>query len=138
MNSVAMSVGAASVAVFALLANCSGTDAGVASDDAGTDATSSSSGGSDGGSGSETSPVSDSGPEDADGSATDGGSDASDASDGDAASQGDADECDAGLTKCGGQCVDTQTDSNNCHQCGDVCGTVREPGCPPWATVPWR
>ena len=29
--------------------------------------------------------------------------------------------CSRGLTCCSGQCVDTQTDNNNCGECGTVC-----------------
>jgi len=39
--------------------------------------------------------------------------------------------CDAGLISCGGQCVDTQTDPQNCGGCGDVCNTTCTAGvCP--------
>ena len=33
--------------------------------------------------------------------------------------------CAAGLTLCGGECVDTATDPQNCHGCGVDCGGVR-------------
>ena len=38
-----------------------------------------------------------------------------------AAVQGDASTCEAGLTDCGGACVDLQSDLNNCGACGEVC-----------------
>ena len=31
--------------------------------------------------------------------------------------------CPSGQTKCGDQCVDTQTDANNCGSCGNACAT---------------
>ena len=37
------------------------------------------------------------------------------------AAQGDASTCEAGLTDCGGVCVDLQSDMNNCGACGEVC-----------------
>jgi hypothetical protein len=39
--------------------------------------------------------------------------------------------CDAGTISCGGKCVDTQTDPNNCGGCGVVCNTQCTAGvCP--------
>ena len=39
--------------------------------------------------------------------------------------------CDGGLTSCGGKCVDTQSDANNCGGCGVVCNTQCTAGiCP--------
>ena len=32
--------------------------------------------------------------------------------------------CDGGQTSCGGKCVDTSTDMNNCGGCGVVCNTA--------------
>jgi hypothetical protein len=29
--------------------------------------------------------------------------------------------CDAGLSKCGGACVDTRSDAKNCGKCGKKC-----------------
>src|SRR5215207_2977236 len=37
------------------------------------------------------------------------------------AAQGDASACEAGLTDCGGICVDLQSDMNNCGACGEIC-----------------
>ena len=36
--------------------------------------------------------------------------------------------CAPGLTECNGECVDLQTDVNNCGQCGRVCNTGEECG----------
>ncbi len=38
-----------------------------------------------------------------------------------AAAQADASTCEAGLTDCGGVCVDLQSDMNNCGACGEIC-----------------
>ena len=37
------------------------------------------------------------------------------------AAQGDASACEAGLTDCGGVCVDLQSDMDNCGACGEIC-----------------
>jgi hypothetical protein len=68
----------------------------------------------------------------ASGDAKGGGADSGDAGTGNDSSGGDSAggdggtsdakvACDGGLTSCGGQCVDTKTDPNNCGGCGDVC-----------------
>jgi hypothetical protein len=33
-------------------------------------------------------------------------------------------QCYAGLSLCGGQCVNTKTDQNNCGKCGTKCGLL--------------
>ncbi len=50
---------------------------------------------------------------------------------GDAAADAPQISCDAGLTSCGGQCVDTSSDDKNCGGCGIACNTQCTAGvCP--------
>ena len=54
----------------------------------------------------------------------DGGNDTGTGTDGGGGNDVVTVSCDAGLTSCGGQCIDTQSDMNNCGGCGVICNTA--------------